>query len=297
MAEAKILSRKQTGCQSYKVGEIIVTTVADGHRSRPLTDDFILNASREQINASLAEAGLPADNVPNHFNPVVIETGSKRVLIDTGNGQAAAAQPGSTTGKLTENLLSGGLPPESIDIVVISHCHGDHVRGLLNADGKPAFPNAELKVPSGEWAFWMDDAQMAKAKAGRMEELFVSNRQILEPFEGKVTLYDDGEDVAPGVTAMLTPGHSIGHMSFMVRSGADRLFIQSDLTNNPVLFARNPTWQARFDQFPEQAVETRRKIYDMLVKERIPVQGFHYPFPSRALIEADGDRYKLIPID
>ncbi len=101
--------------------------------------------------------------------------------------------------------------------------------------------------------------------------------------------------MAPGITAVATPGHTPGHTSYVIASGPSRVFVQSDVTNVPYLFARNPGWHAAFDQDGKMAEETRRKVYDMLVAEKMRVQGFHYPFPGLAHVEKDGNGYRVVP--
>ena len=162
----------------------------------------------------------------NTYAPIMLETSGRRVLIDTGNGEAAFAQSKGERGRLQHNLAAAGIGRDTIDLVVISHFHADHVNGLLDADSKPAFPNAEIKVPEAEWKFWMDDGEMSRAPKGRMTELFHNNRRVFDALGRKVTRYAWNDEVAPGVTAVGTPGHSIGHTSFVVASGAARVFVQ-----------------------------------------------------------------------
>jgi glyoxylase-like metal-dependent hydrolase (beta-lactamase superfamily II) len=278
--------------EPYRVGDIEVITIPDGQRTFPLPDDFIINADRTAINGALREAGMPADQMTIVFNPVIVRTGGQTILIDTGNG------PGAPTGAglLMENLRKASIAPEAIDMVVISHFHGDHINGLLADDGGLAFPNAAITVPAPEWAFWTDEGEHARAAPGRMQELFGNVARVLLPHRGRVHRHDWGKEVAPGMIAVATPGHSAGHTSYMLGSGRDRLFIQSDVTNHPALFVRHPGWQARFDQDPLMAETTRRKVYGMLASERIAVQGFHFPSPCRALVEKTGDGYRLIPL-
>jgi glyoxylase-like metal-dependent hydrolase (beta-lactamase superfamily II) len=111
----------------------------------------------------------------------------------------------------------------------------------------------------------------------------------------KVTPYDWNKEVAPGITAVATVGHTPGHTSYVLSSGSDKVYLQSDVTNHPDLFVRNPGWHAFFDQDPKQAETTRRAVYDMVVAEKLMVQGFHYPFPGLGHIEKDGTNYRLIP--
>lgn len=279
----------------YKVGDIEMTVLSDGFRMVPL-DNYIINASKDEIAAALAAAGLPTDKVKNTFAPIVIATAGKRVLVDAGNGEAMAVQSKGERGYLHESLAAAGLARDGIDTVVISHFHADHVNGLLTADGKPAFPNAEIKVPEVEWKFWMDDGEMSRASAGRMTELFQNNRRVFDALGRKVTPYAWDKEVAPGVTAVGTPGHSIGHTSYVVSSGGKQVYVQSDVTNVPYLFARHAGWQGFFDQDPAQAVATRKRVYDMLITDKLPVQGFHHPFPGLGRVERDGEGYRVVPM-
>ena len=280
----------------YNIGDIEVTVLTDGFRMVPVDDKYIRNAGRDEIGAALKDAGLPTDRVKNTYSPIVLTTAGKRVLIDTGNGEAAFAQSNGERGTLGSSLAAAGIDRESIDVVVISHFHADHVNGLLTADNKPAFPKAEIMVPQAEWNFWMDDGEMGRAPAGRMSDLFQNNRRVFDALERKVTPYAWAREVVPGVTAMATLGHSIGHTSFLVGSGRKFVFVQSDVTNVPYLFARHPGWRGFFDQDPVEAEETRRYIYNMLVSENLPVQGFHHPFPGLGRVERDGDGYRVVPI-
>lgn len=279
----------------YKVGDIEVTVVSDGFRMVPVDDKYLRNASAADLAKALAAAGQPTDRMKNTYSPIVLTTGGKRVLIDTGNGEAQAAASNDERGTLNRNLAAAGIDRNAIDVVVISHFHGDHVNGLLGADNKPAFPKAEIKVPEVEWRFWMDDGEMSRASPGRMTELFANNRRIFDALGRKVTPYAWDTDVAPGVRAVGTPGHSIGHTSFVVSSGGKTIFVQQDVCNNAFVFAPHPDWQGFFDQDPPKAAATRRRVYDMLVADKLPVQAFHFPFPALSRIEKAGDGYRVVP--
>lgn len=295
-AAAPAAGKQAPAFYRYKVGNIEVTVVSDGARTFPLPDNFVVNKKKDEVNAALAAAYMEKDKMTIVFNPIVVNTGSKLILIDTGYGVAAAAQPNSTAGQLQSNLAAAGIDAKAIDTVIISHFHQDHTDGLLTADGKPAFPSAEVMVPAVEWKFWMDDGEMARAPKGRMEGLFKNNRHVfVEGLGKKVTPYEWNKEVVPGITAFGTPGHTPGHSSYVIASGSEKVYVQSDVTNHPALFVRNPGWHAFFDQDPAVAEATRRKVYDMLVADKMLVQGFHYPFPSLAHVEKDGSGYRLIP--
>jgi glyoxylase-like metal-dependent hydrolase (beta-lactamase superfamily II) len=295
-AAAPLADKQAPSFYRYKVGEAQVNVISDGVNTFPLGDTLVLNAKKDEVSAALDKAFLPKDKMSVHFSPLVINTGGKLVVIDTGNGPAVFASSKGNVGQFASNLTAAGFDPKNIDMVVISHFHGDHVNGLLTADGAAAFPNAEVLVPATEWKFWMDDGEMSRANGERMQGLFKNNRRVFEAgLKKKVTPYEWGKDIAPGLLAVDSTGHTPGHTSYVLSSGSDKVFIQSDVTNHPALFVANPGWHLMFDQDPALAEKTRRKVYDMLVADRMRVQGFHYPFPANGYVEKDGNGYRLVP--
>jgi glyoxylase-like metal-dependent hydrolase (beta-lactamase superfamily II) len=295
-AAAPLADKQAPSFYRYKIGDVQVNAISDGANTFPLTDAYTTNVPKAAVNAALEKAFLPKDQITTFFAPLVLNIGGKLVVIDTGNGAAAFAASKGNVGQFAGNMAAAGFDPKAIDMVVISHFHGDHVNGLLLADGSPAFPNAEVLVPEVEWKFWMDDGEMSRASGERMTGLFKNNRRIFEAgLKKKVTPYEWGKDVVPGLLAVESTGHTPGHTSYVLSSGADKLFIQSDVTNSPALFAANPGWHVQYDQDPGQAETTRRKVYDMLVADRMRVQGFHYPFPANGFVEKDGSGYRLVP--
>jgi glyoxylase-like metal-dependent hydrolase (beta-lactamase superfamily II) len=284
------------GFYRYKVGDIEVTAITDGATTMPLPDRFVVNAAKSDVGAALASAYLDGEKVTVPYTPIVINTGSRLVAIDTGNGEAAFTASKGAAGQYGTNLKAAGLDRAAIDTVVISHFHGDHVNGLLTPDGKPAFANAEILVPRAEWAFWMDDGEMSRAAPGRMQDAFKNNRRVFDALGRKVTPYEWDKEIVSGLTAKGTPGHTPGHTSYVLASGGKSLFIQSDVTNVPVLFARHPGWHVMFDQDPAMAEATRRKTYDMVAAEKLLLQGYHYPFPAVGHLEKTADGYREIPV-
>jgi glyoxylase-like metal-dependent hydrolase (beta-lactamase superfamily II) len=293
-ASAPLAGKQAPGFYRYKLGSYEITTVTDGAITFPLGDTFVINAKKDEVNDALEAAFMPRDRMTIVFNPVVVNTGSKLILIDTGLGPKAP--PNSAAGQLMNNLAASGIDPKAIDTVVISHFHADHVNGLLTTDEKLAFPNAEVMVPAKEWAFWMDDGEMSRAPAGRMADLFKNNRRVFDALARKVTQYPWDKEVLPGITAVGTPGHTPGHTSYTIASGSDQVFVFSDVTNHPALFIRNPGWHAFFDQDADMAEATRRKVADRLAADKMLVQAFHFPFPSVSYIQKDGNGYRAIPI-
>ena len=288
--------KQAPGFYRYKVGDIEVTVVTDGANTFKFNDDHVTNKKREEVNAALATAYYKPDLMTTPYNPIVVNTGGKLLVFDTGTSEAAFASSKGQTGQFQNNLAAAGIDRNAIDMVVISHFHGDHINGLLTPDGKRAFPNAEILVPAAEWKFFMDDGEMSRAPKGRMETVFKNLRRVFDGVDRKVTQYEPGKEIAAGITPVATPGHTPGHNSHIIASGNSKVFVQGDVTHVPWLFVRNPDWHAFYDQDGKMAEETRRKVYDMLVAEKMMVQGFHYPFPALAHVEKAGTGYREVPV-
>lgn len=282
----------------YKVGSIEITVVNDGVSRMPITDDFVGNASKAEVQGALDAAFLARDFYAGPYNPIVINTGSKLALVDTGTGEAAFASSNGLNGRLLLNLAAAGIDAKDIDTVILSHYHGDHINGVLKADNTIAFPNAEILVPSAEHKFWMSDDEMNRAAKPRVVAGFKNVRRVMNAeILKRVRTYDWDKEVITGVTAIATPGHTPGHTSHVVASGSNAVYVQADVTHAPFLFARHPEWHFMLDLDPVAAEATRRKVYDMLVAEKMLVQGFHYPFPAVGHVEKSGTGYREVLVN
>lgn len=291
-APAAPAAKQAPGVYRYRVGSHVVTVITDGMRDAPI-GKIIKNASAEEVSQALEAAYLPSDKFPFVFNPSVVDTGAKRVMIDTGLGPSIYAQSKGQGGQAHANLEAAGIDRKTIDTVIISHFHADHINGLLDADGAPAFPNAEVLVPEPEWAFWMSDENMAKAPEG-LKGGFANVRRVFKPLGERVSRYGDNKELAPGITSLFTHGHTPGHSSHIIASGSESVVIQADVANHPALFVRNPGWHASFDMDAEMAEAVRRKLYDRLAADKTRLQGYHFPFPSNGYVETEGSGYRYV---
>jgi glyoxylase-like metal-dependent hydrolase (beta-lactamase superfamily II) len=201
-----------------------------------------------------------------------------------------------TSGTWMANFRAAGFTPEAVDMVVLSHFHGDHINGMRLKDGTLVFPQAEVKVPAKEAAFWLNDDNKAKAAGGPLAGGFAGVARVFEPIAKTLTQYEWDKEVAPGVIALGAPGHTPGHTMFAITSGSAHFMAVSDITNNTALFVRNPDWAVMFDMDPDMARATRHRVLDMVSAEKMQVGFYHAPFPANGFITRDGtSRYNLVP--
>lgn len=274
-----------------KVGDIEITAISDGYATYPKIAGFVNNATDAEVSAALADQFMPTDRIQIPFTSLVINTAGKLIVLDTGYGDLGAP----TTGSWMKNFRAAGFSPDAVDMVIISHFHGDHINGLRLKDGTAVFPKAEIKVPEVELAYWMNDSAMG-ASSGMLKGNFDNARRVFTPMGHDVTTYKWDAEVAPGMVAVGAPGHTPGHTMFAITSGNARFMAVSDITNVPMLFVRNPDWACMFDQDAEMARKTRHRVLDMVASERMEVSFYHAPFPSQGFITRDGaNRYNLVP--
>ena len=276
------------GFVTYKVGGADVTALYDGVWEKPHDPAFIANASVDDVKGAMTKAGLPADFVSIPFTVVVVRNGGKTVLCDGGTG--GQVQP--TAGKMMANMKAAGIDPATIDTILISHCHPDHIFGLMEKDtNKPVFPNAEIVISDVEYKFWTDPAvidrlpEARKGLARRIQAVFPTWKNIRQV---------SGEpEVAPGIRFVSAPGHTPGHRAFHLASGASELMISNDTAYVPALVVANPGWHGQYDQDAATAEASRRKLLDRVIADKIMICGYHFPFPGAGTVAKDGAGYAL----
>jgi glyoxylase-like metal-dependent hydrolase (beta-lactamase superfamily II) len=279
------------GVYRYKLGDYQLTALDDGTWYLPIDDKFIRNASGAQVNDALAAAFLPPRVLPITFTALLVNTGAKLILIDTGT----AGQITDTAGVMLDNLKVAGVAPSAIDTILISHFHPDHIDGIKTKDGAKVFANAEIWVPEPEWTFWMDEANMGRA-SGAVHKYFLNTRRIFGDIAGEVRRFKPGAEVAPGIVSIPAYGHTPGHTAFAVHSGNASLLVMSDTVRNPYLFVRHPDWQPIFDMDGPVAVKARRAMLERAAADRMLVEAYHFPFPACGHIVKSGAGYELAPV-
>ncbi|MBP0491625.1 MBL fold metallo-hydrolase [Pararoseomonas indoligenes] len=279
------------GFHRFRVGNFTATTVFDGTATLPL-ENFVLNAPVETVRDVLAESFLPRDRYVTPYTLTALQAGGRTVLFDAGTG----GQLAPTAGSALANLRAAGIEPERVDLVVLTHVHGDHITGLATADGKAVFPNAEIVIPEAEWRYWSDAGNETSAPA-RQKPNFANLKRRLAPYEGRVRRVEEGQEALPGIRAITTPGHTPGHTSWHVADGDGELIVLGDVTHRPELFARRPGFHVMFDFDPAMAETTRRRVLDRCAADRVRVTGYHFPFPANGYIAWEGEGFRFIPAD
>jgi glyoxylase-like metal-dependent hydrolase (beta-lactamase superfamily II) len=290
-AAAPIAGKQHAGLYRTKLGSYELTALYDGTWFRKIDDKFVRNAGAAEVDKALTDSFLQPGIVPTSFTALLVNTGSKLILIDAGT----AGQLGPTTGHMLAALAAAGVQPSQIDTILISHFHPDHINGIKDKDGWPVFENAEILVPAPEWAHWMDDARMnAAPEAARSS--FLNARRIFRDIAREVKRFEPGKEVAPGITSIAAYGHTPGHTAYAVTSGNQSILALGDTTNHPWLFARNPHWQGVFDTDGNMAVETRKRMLDRAATDKMLVQGYHFPFPASGYIVKTATGYEVVPV-
>jgi glyoxylase-like metal-dependent hydrolase (beta-lactamase superfamily II) len=289
-AAAPPAGKPAAGVYRFKVGSYELTAIYDGVWHRDVDASFVRNAPFPEVQQALNEAYMPAGKISIPFTTLAVNTGSKLIMIDTGTGGQLA--PTAAAG--ASNLAAAGIDPKTVDTILISHFHPDHINGIKTKDNVLVFPNAEINVPAPEWAFWMDDARMnAAPEAAR--GAFRNARRVFGDIAANVKRFEPGKEVAPGITSIAAHGHTPGHTVFAISSGSASMLVLGDTTNHPALFVRNPDWQAVFDMDGNMAAEGRKKLLDRAAADRMLVQGYHFPFPASGHIARRGSGYEFVP--
>ncbi len=289
-AKAPMLGIKPATVHRYKFGALEMTAVSDGQVTldKPWTV-FGEDQKPETVQALAAKYNLPTEKHTISFTPLIVNTGSELVLFDTGWG---SGNPGR--GQMSAALAAAGYTLEQIDLVVLTHFHPDHMGGLMDGD-KPVFPNARYVFGEAEHNFWTNAAQ----DAGGTKDFFALTKAKVTPLVAKATFVKDQGAVAAGITAISTPGHTPGHTSYRLESEGKQLIVAGDVCNHSVLSLERPTWHVLFDMDKDTATNTRLRLMDMASTDRIPLVGYHMPFPAVGYVYKHGGeaaRYHWEPV-
>ncbi|MFZ2628987.1 MAG: MBL fold metallo-hydrolase [Rugosibacter sp.] len=292
-AAAPMAHTQAPGYYRMPLGQFEVTALFDGVLD--LDKQLLQNIPPAVLAEMLGRMFVGDPKMQTSVNAFLINTGAHLVLVDTG----AAKLFGPSLGNMLQNLKAAGYQPEQVDMILITHLHGDHVGGITDAAGQPVFPKATIYTAQAESDFWLSQ-QNADAAPKERQGSFKMARDSAAPYlaSGQWKTFSGNVELAPGIRTIDTHGHTPGHTVYAVESDGQKLLLWGDLLHaHAVQFAR-PGVAMAFDNDQKQAIAARRSILQQAAKGKALVAGAHLPFPGIGHIRADGkDSYRWVPVE
>lgn len=244
-------------------------------------DEMLLNTDPDDVRSACAVYGLPEGEYFTSINIALFDVNGHRVLVDTGVGAM----------DLAETLREAGFAPESIDWIIITHAHRDHIAGILDANGDFAFPNARYAMSMTEWNEWNAPEKIEQDTP--QTRVWLALARIPE----RIKLIEvDGQTVVDGVTAHFAPGHTAGHLALRLATGSTPLLHIVDAAHS-YLQTLHPEWSIKFDANPEQAAATRAALFAQAADEGLNVLAYHFPWPGLGTMVRTGGTCVFKPLE
>lgn len=265
------------GVHRFRIGALEAVALRDGTLQVPNDGKtFAVGEPVEAVAKLLAAAGQPTDTLSLSLQPLLVRAGERVLLFDTGGGPDFPQG-----GQLGASMAAAGVAPDAVTDVLISHKHGDHVGGLVTADGKPAFPNATIHLSAAEWAAFQADASVAP---------------VAKAVAAQVKPFAAGAELVPGVvTAVADAGHTPGHSAYLIGSVDDRLLYVGDTVHHFVVSMQEPEWTIAFDEDEAAAERQRRALLQRAADENLRTYAVHFPFPGLGRVQAQGTGFAWTP--
>lgn len=263
---------------AFKIGELSAVALRDGGLEMPNDNKvFGVGLTPADVAAVLSANGLPGDKLQLSLQPLLVKTADKVLLFDTGAGSLF----GPSTGKVAAAFAEAGIDPASVTDIFISHSHGDHVGGLVDGEGAPAFANATIHLSQAEWAHMSGQDQ------------YQNMVKVLKP---RVQAFAPGAELIPGVvTAVEIKGHTPGHSGYRIVSGQESLLYVGDSMHHSVISVQKPEWTNAFDGDNATATASRIALIDELAGSGQRVYAVHFPFPGLGRMEKRGGGAVWVP--
>ena len=280
------------GYYRMALGNIEVTALFDG--AAQLDPKLLKNTSAQEVAKLHARMFVKGPTLQIAVNAYLINSGGKLVLVDAG----AAKVLGPKLGQIVTNLKAAGHTPEQVDVVLLTHLHGDHVAGLVDAEGKAVFANAQIWSAKADNDFWLSEEIAAKAPK-EFQPFFKMARDAAAPYlkTGQWKTYATDQELLPGIASVAANGHTPGHSGYLVGTGEDRLLIWGDIVHNHAVQFARPQVAIEYDNDPKAAVATRKAIFAKAAREKLLVAGMHLPFPGIGHVRKEASGYSWVPID
>jgi glyoxylase-like metal-dependent hydrolase (beta-lactamase superfamily II) len=271
------------GFYRFKIGDFQATVISDGYMQIPVGQILAMNAPEAEL-APVLKANFMQPVIQVTNNILVVDTGRERILVDTGFGEKLGPSFGSFPG-LEANLRRAGITLESIDLVVMSHCHLDHIGGLVTKSGALAFPKAQFVFVDAEWNYWTGSRYESEVNSSPMPDSFKqatigAARENLPPVADRSRFVKQGGEITSGVHYIAAPGHSPFHASILFTSDKEQFVHMGDIAHNPVTSLQHPDWTPVLDYEPAQAIKSRKAILDCVATDGVMALGYHFPFPA-----------------
>ncbi|XHO63470.1 hypothetical protein BCC0191_006603 [Burkholderia ambifaria] len=283
--------RQPPGFYRQQLGSLQIVALSDGTHPFPI-DTVFRDVSKEAIRRDLDREFLEPP-VQGSINAFLIDTGSKRILVDTGAGVLY----GDCCGKLLANLRAAGYEPGQIDEVLLTHLHKDHVGGLVS-NGRMTFPNATVRVNEIEAKYWLDPDGKAQAPAF-LASFFDAAAASVAPYvaAGRFSTFRGEATLAPGIRAVPMPGHTPGHTAYLIESGNAGLLAWGDIVHVAAIQLQDTAATVQYDTDADAARRTRRDTLARVAGKRYLVGAAHIAFPGLGHLRKDGERYDWVPVN
>lgn len=277
---------------AVRIGEIDVLVISDG--VLPLTAETMsTNADPAERKAWFDNAYLSPDGFDWPLNVMVVRSGGRTILVDTGLGGEFPNFP--RAGQLVLRLEHAGIDLASVTDIVLTHMHMDHVGGLLVQGVKERLrKDLQIHVSAAEVKFWENpDFSHAEMPEPVPQALRTIAKKFVADYGSYLRPFDEQREIVPGVVAYRTGGHTNGHSMVRVSSGGEQLTFAGDAVF-PVGFDR-PDWHNGFEHDPEEAIRVRVKLLRELAASGGLLVATHLPFPSVGHVAVAGDVFRFVP--